>query len=135
MSRDDEGVLEAARAIRPYLRDLLGPEEAAAADRELARILADGLSDPETAIQAEAVMDRHEDTAWFLRRVVGDSPAYRPPWQQPAITRGITSPAGDPGFINADRYTCPYGDYVWYRPAVGTPTPNCPDHRVALTQG
>lgn len=37
--------------------------------------------------------------------------------------------------IAAARYNCPVrGDYVWYRPDVGTPIPRCPTDDVLLTQ-
>lgn len=26
------------------------------------------------------------------------------------------------------RYSCPYGDFAWYRPSINTPIPSCPTH-------
>jgi hypothetical protein len=48
--------------------------------------------------------------------------------------RDIVSPVGDPGPVWADRYACPTGDYVWYRPDVGTLVPDCPTHHIPLTR-
>jgi hypothetical protein len=82
--------------------------------------------------------DGQEDTAWFLAEVLRDAPAFRPPYHQPRYARrqtgGWAAPAGDPAPVGAVRYACPHGDYVWYRPDVATPVPDCPTHRVALTR-
>ena len=138
MDPDDEGVLEAARAIRPYLDRLVESADAAA---ELDRQLADELgqvSDPSaSARRLRILLEQHEDTAWFLDRVLADAPEHRPPYHQPGyLTRGGTaSPAGDAMPIAAVRYNCPVcGDYVWYRPDVGTPVPRCETDDVLLTQ-
>jgi hypothetical protein len=132
MDRDDDGVLEAARAIRPYLSDLVGPAKAGALDRRIA----DHLAGPAVSVaELRSLLEEQEDTAWFLSRVLSDRPRYRPPYHQPAATRGIVSPAGDPALIEADRYSCPRGDYVWYRPEVGSPVPDCPTHGLSLTRG
>jgi hypothetical protein len=132
MDGDDDGVMEAARAVRPYLSALLGPDEAAVVDRELAGVLSDESGKTIRAERTQAILETRPDTAWFLRRVLEDGPLYRPPYEQPVVTRGIIQPAGDPGLVVADRFACPRGDYVWYRPDVGTPVPECPDHHIAL---
>jgi hypothetical protein len=134
MNRNDDGVLEAARAIRPYLSDLLGPAKAVAIDRQIADALTVGSAGTTAAEQVRMILERDGDTAWFLQRVLDDKPFYRPPYYQPVITRGITAPAGDPGFVAADRYACPQGDYVWYRPDLGTCVPRCPDHDILLVR-
>ncbi|TCJ36591.1 hypothetical protein [Parafrankia sp. BMG5.11] len=136
MSTGDDGVLEAARAIRPYLQRLVAPATAASLDHEIAHQLADTPELPAAARRLRDLLDSHEDTAWFLAEVLEDAPDYRPPYQQPHYlhrqTGGTASPAGDPGPIAAVRYACPRGDYVWYRPDVGTPIPVCRTHHVAL---
>ena len=134
MDRDDEGVIEAARAIRPYLNDLVGPADAALVDRRIVSEFAAGVGQVGAAGRLRAVLEEYEDTAWFLRRVLGDKPHYRPPYFQPVHQRSITRPSGDPGYVAADRYACPRGDYVWYRPDVGTPIPECPNHHIKLTR-
>ena len=138
MGTEDEGVLEAARAIRPYLTRLVDNPAAARLDRAIADDFASAADRSATARRLRALLDSHEDTAWFLTEVLKDAPHYRPPYQQPRYlqrqTGGIAAPIGDPGPIDAARYTCPHGDYVWYRPEVGTPIPDCPTHHVALTR-
>ncbi len=135
MDSDDDGVLEAARAIRPYLNHLVeDPAVAGTLDRRIADQLT-GPADPAgTASRLRAMLEEQEDTAWFLSRVLTDKPRYRPPYQQPTHKRDIVSPAGEPGLVVADRYACQYGDYVWYRPDVGTPVPDCPDHHIPLAR-
>ncbi len=132
----DDGVREAARAIRPYLDDLLGPQ-AAALDRRLAEALT-GRADPaEHARLLRTLLDEHPRTRRFLADVLADPPHYRPPYEQPRYHQRPDSgaaPAGDPSPVIADRYTCPDGDYVWYRPDVGTPVRDCPTHRIPLVR-
>jgi hypothetical protein len=134
MDGDDEGVMEAARAIRPYLDDLVGPLTAEVLDRRIAREFVDHTNQMATPTRLRALLEEQEDTAWFLRRVLADKPRYRPPYCQPSSQRGIPSPAGDPGPVVADRYACPRGDYVWYRPDIGTPVPECPTHNIPMTR-
>jgi hypothetical protein len=135
MDSDDDGVLEAAQAIRPYLKSLIDdPAMAAILDRQIADQLVGPSDTTATAGRLRALLEVQEDTAWFLGRVLADKPHYRPPYYQPAYQRGSVSPAGDPGLVEADRYACPRGDYVWYRPEVGTPIPDCPTHQISLTR-
>jgi hypothetical protein len=138
MDLEDEGALEAARAIRPYLTDLVeSPDAAAELDQQLADELGQ-VSDPSASARwLRILLEQHEDTAWFLDRVLADAPDYRPPYYQPGYrTRGGTaSPLGDVMPIAAARYNCPAcGNYVWYRPDVGTPVPRCRTDDVLLTQ-
>jgi hypothetical protein len=135
MNSDNDGVLEAARAIRPYLKDLV--DDAAVAgnlDRRIAEELTGQADQTATADRLRALLEEHEDTTWFMSRVLTDKPRYRQPYHQPTLRRDIVSPAGDPGLVEADRYACPVGDYVWYRPDVGTPIPNCPSHHIPLAR-
>ncbi len=143
MGAEGTGVIEAARAIRPYLPCLLGPSAAAGLDRRLTEELI-GLSDGPVTTAAtvgrlRALLEAQEDTAWFLAEVLRDTPEHRPPYHQPRYTRRHTgdtaSPAGDPGPVGAARYACPHGDYVWYRPDVATPVPACPTHQAQLARG
>jgi hypothetical protein len=133
---DDDAVIEAARAIRPYL-DRLADSPAAAL--ELDHHLADELNgrpdQPGTASRLRILLDGQQDTAWFLAEVLADAPHYRPPYHQSRYQlrqAGSPAPAGDPGPVDAARYTCPRGDYVWYRPDISTPVPDCPTHHIRL---
>lgn len=131
MDRDDDGVLEAARAIRPYLSDFLDPALAGTLDRRIANQLADPAA---SVTELRSLLEEQEDTAWFLRRVLSDK-WHRPPYQQPPGVRDPVSPGGDPALIEADRYSCPRGDYVRYRPEVGSAVPDCPTHGISLIRG
>ena len=135
MDSDDDGVLEAARAIRPYLKNLIeDPAMAAILDRRIAEQLTDPADRTATPGRLRALLEGQEDTAWFLNRVLADKPHYRPPYRQPAYQRDIANPPGKLTRVKADRYACPRGDYVWYRPEVGTPIPDCPDHHIPLAR-
>jgi hypothetical protein len=139
MGTDDDGVLAAARAIRPYLTELVGPDDAAELDRRIAELLNDATDPPGNVGRLRMLLDeRSETTGWFLSEVLADAPQYRPPYHQPRYLRhrGMPSPAGvSTTPIPAPRYTCPEGgDYVWYRPEVGTAIPDCPTHHVRLTR-
>ena len=91
---------------------------------------------PASARRLRVLLGQHEDTAWFLDKVLADAPEHRPPYHQPGYrTRGTASPAGDAMPVAAARYNCPVcGNYVWYRPDVGTPVPRCRTDDVLLTQ-
>ena len=71
MDRDDGGVLEAARAIRPYLDRLVESADAAAElDRQLAGELGQVSDPPASARRLRILLEQHEDTAWFLNKVL-----------------------------------------------------------------
>src|SRR5664279_767420 len=140
MGTEDDGVLEAARAIRPYLTDLVvGQDAAGLLDRQIAGHLTGGADRSETVRRLRTLLEEQEDTRWFLTEVLADVPHHRPPYQQPRHRQrqpGMASPAGDTGpILHTGIYTCPDGDYVWYRPEVGTPIPDCPTpHHGPLTR-
>jgi hypothetical protein len=113
---------------------LVGPTTAGILDRNIADQLTGAANQAATSSRLRALLEGQEDTAWFLSRVLADKPRYRPPYQQPAYQREMASPAGDLSPVEADRYACPAGDYVWYRPDVGTPIPDCPDHHLPLAR-
>lgn len=131
----DDGVLAAARAIRPYLAELVGPSSALL-DRQIADLLNDPPDEAEVADQLRVLLEADEDTRWFLAEVLRDAPDYRPPYHQPRYLRqpgGTELPAGDLGpVLHAGAYGCPRGDYDWYRPSIGTPVPDCPTHKIPL---
>jgi hypothetical protein len=138
MDPDDEGVLEAARAIRPYLGRLIdSPDAVAELDRQLGEQLSQVSDSSASARRLRLLLEQQEDTAWFLASVLADAPDHRPPYYQPGyLTRGgIALPLGEAMPIAAARYNCPAcGNYVWYRPDVGTPVPRCPTDGTLLTQ-
>ena len=128
-----EGVQEAARNVRPYLSELVGPA-AAEVDAQLAELLAAAEQGEDVGTELRAALDSHEGTLAFLEAVLDDAPKYRPPQVQPSSLKGAYS--GLPGQtlpVEADKYRGPkLNDYVWYRPSVGVPVPECPTHHVLL---
>jgi hypothetical protein len=132
----DDGVIETARAIRPYLDELVGPRAAAGLDRQLADALLAPVSPADRVRRLRDLIDAHLATRDFLTEILTDPPLFRPPDQQPGYERRTPNnrPLGDPAPVSADRYTCRHGDYVWYRPDVGTPVRDCPTHQVRLVR-
>ena len=87
--------------------------------------------------ELRALLEGDEVTANFLQEVQADAPDYRPPDVQPnyARRRSFEPLAGDVApVLHAGKFCCPHGDYVWYRPAVGTPIPACPTHGPGLAR-
>jgi CHAT domain len=92
---DREGTLAAARAIQPYLPDLVGP----AADelgRQITELLA-AASRGENVIEAlRSLLARYETTADFVTEVLADAPHYRPPELQLSYWRTRSAAAKPP---------------------------------------
>ena len=128
----DEGVLEAARAVRPYLAEFVGPALAADVDAELARLLAGAAGGDDVEAGLRTVMQAHEATSVFLERVLEDAPSFRPPRVVSALTKRYSGLPGQSSPVPADKFRCPYGDYVWFRPEVGIQAERCPSHHCAL---
>ena len=125
---DDTVILDAARAIRPYLADLVGLEEAESVDAELAELLAQAVAGRNVddailgALSADAVL--RDWTAAFLQ-------TRRPP----VADRGVRSYeplAGAAPPTHPTVFACPYGDYVWYERSPRALIPACPTHRCVL---
>jgi hypothetical protein len=113
-------VVEAARAARPYLADLLG-EDAHAFDDELAALLNEPVPSPE---DIEALVVRRPEIHAWIAALVGD-PELRPPDvcdRGPGELPGLGEP------VAAPRYACQHGDFVWYRRTIGAEPPPCPTH-------
>ncbi|MFG1815494.1 hypothetical protein ACGFIF_17120 [Kribbella sp. NPDC049174] len=136
---DEVGVLEAARAMRPYMTQLVGPTLGRDLDRQIAILLNSDVKEDERARALVSLMRSNETTEDFLTEVLADAPDYRPPSLQPAeLLRGgadYRALAGDTEpVLHVGKYICVSGDYVWYRPAVGTRIPACPTHASALVR-
>ncbi len=128
----DERIVEAARVIRPYLAGLLGIQAAAAVDAELAGILARAVTGEDVAAALLTVLKANEATSVFLDRVL-DDPELRPPGLAFEVTKGYSPlPTPEPPPVAADKFRCPHGDYVWYRPELGVPVKCCTTHRCPL---
>jgi hypothetical protein len=130
----DEPVVEAARQIRPYLAELVGPQAAAEFDNRIASLLTAAHDDEDVPARLRALLEGDEATCEFLAEVLDDAPEYRPPkWQPPTVRRGIVDLPGDLFPMHAGKYRCPTDDFIWYRPDVGVPVRKCPTHHVVLT--
>jgi hypothetical protein len=126
----DRAVLEAARAIRPFLVALLGPEPGAEADQELARLLAEAAAGKQVRDEVLARLRRTAPTrAWWLAFAA----TLLPPEvvHDPSHRGSLGLPGHGPPSLPA-RYACPQGDYVWYRRGVTEPVPVCPTHSERL---
>ena len=66
----DEPILEASRAIRPYLAGLVGIEAAAVVDAELAEILTRAAAGEDVATALLTVLKADDATSVFLDRVL-----------------------------------------------------------------
>jgi hypothetical protein len=139
---DDEGLLEAARSIRHYLPDLVGPA-ADQLDRQVAELLATAGRGENTTAALRSLLNSNSVTKNFVAKVLADAPHYRPHDLQPDYLRtgGMQPPPGTIGLpgpggpvLHAGKYSCPHGDYVWYRSAVGVPVKGCPTHHCPLTR-
>ena len=134
---DTNGLMEAARLVRSRLTSLVGPA-ADDLDGRIASLLAQSQEAPEgtAAARLGALMRERAATAGFLDRVLADAPHYRPPELQESGFRGegwVSGLGGPVGPVGAaGRFRCLHGDFVWYRPAVGTPVPDCPTHGATL---
>ncbi|AKJ09335.1 hypothetical protein ABB07_04665 [Streptomyces incarnatus] len=130
------GILDAARAIRPCLAELLpfAPESAARIDDELARLLARS-TEPDTADRVRGVLEGNPVTEVWLSQFLefGVPPDFLAPG-----TRGTTSPgpAGDGETVRpGPKFVCPVGgDVVWWRRHVGQDVPRCATHGVILVK-
>jgi hypothetical protein len=123
----DEDILEACRAIRPHLGELLGADLAEAVDRELAGLLARAEAGEKVENAMLGLLTRHgatrEWTAHYLRsQEAGAADAER----------GYSPLPGTGSAISLDRYACPEGDYEWFREDVDDPIPRCPAHDISL---
>src|SRR5215213_6468389 len=108
---EEEDVLAAALAVRPYLRDLVGAE-AAAVEAELAALLARAAAGEPVKVPLLTLLARNAATREWIRRALAvprEERAFQPPGGYPAV----------PGL----RYVCPGCGLEWYRFSVLDPVP------------
>jgi hypothetical protein len=122
----DDEMREVARAIRPYLPDLVGTD-APAADRRLAELLAE---DGDVEIGIDEVLRSSPALVAWAQDMLSD-PLLRPAAAQQLVERLATG--GDGELVDAERFTCPNGDYTWYRISVVVVVPACPTHKIPLS--
>ena len=124
------GVLEAGRAVRPYLQQLVGPAAAGDVDSEVAKLLADDARGEDVTEQLRLVSTHEKARPCSLRTCSPTLRSFARHLQvvlAPPRHRGLEPLAGDVGpVLHAGRYACPQGDFVWYSPRVGTPSRPAP---------
>jgi len=122
----DTAILDAARAIRPFLAELVGLA-AEDIDRDLATLLEQAASGVDVEDRILELLSQpaaiREWTAAFLQE------------RQPPGLRVSERSFGLPGAgstTSPQIFACPRGDYVWYRRSVDSLVPACPTHSLAL---
>jgi len=118
-------VLEAARSIRPYLNELVEANVAAKIDSQLAALLAQIPLDQAIATQVVTLLTAQDATHQWLADFLQDQ-------QQPKHLRTWSPLPGQGSIVNAAKFVCPQGDYIWHRPRVGVEPPTCPTHNLPL---
>jgi hypothetical protein len=131
-ARDEGGVLEAARAVRPYLAELVGPA-AADLDVDIAALLNADLARGDALDNLYELLNADLATSAFLRAVLRDAPDYRPPAVQPSTLRGYQPLPGNADVVmHLGKYVCGRGDWTWYRLSSSAEVPPCPTHGAGL---
>jgi hypothetical protein len=126
----DSDITEVARAIRPYLSRLVGAD-AERYDREIADLLGEARAGRDVTDRLMSVLTSSPTTLAWSAQVL-EHPQLLPPDLQQARERLELLPGkGEP--VATERFTCPQGDYTWYRISVSAPLPTCPTHGVLLT--
>ncbi|MFB4270038.1 hypothetical protein [Nonomuraea sp. GTA35] len=112
MSPDIEEVtiiLDAARALRAYLPELVGPDRAAPLDRELAELL-ERPGDEDVPDRLAAIFEREERVhVWVAEYFTYGAPGDVAETERVAPLPGVPRPPGP------ERYACAHGDFVFYR--------------------
>lgn len=134
MSLDDAVVLEAGRAIRPFLGELIAePEQAAALDRDLAAALVLAAGDPSAVTAILGLLTACQPAAEWLIDFAesGLPPALA---SEPAVRGGVFLMLPGAGEVpRARRFVCPLNnDYTWYRRTAAQPIAFCPTDKIRL---
>jgi hypothetical protein len=132
----DDLLVEAARAVRPHLGELLPAPEAAEVDRGLAEALNHpGVDRERVAVVVRGQAAVHAWVAEFVTHAVTDHDDLNVPSKSPGAERYQGLP-GDPRPGAPVRYACPEGaDFVFYRRSPAIAVPQCPTHRLPLSPG
>ena len=125
---DTNDFMDGARAIRPYLKDLLGAE-AGAVDQQLAELLESGQRGNKVDNLILEVIRHHEST----RRWMAEFLEKKLPPQLAQELREYQPPLGVKP-LAVPKYVCPEGDYTWYRQSVRDPVGVCPTHKIVLVK-
>lgn len=126
-------ILQAARDIRPYLRDLLPQPDADIADKRLELILYTSGDDQARSQDVLALLSTVDTTQEWLRLYLDEQ---RPATEILAIIRTYHPLPGKAGAITSPRYCCPVASchQTWYRRDAEATIPDCPIHGVKLVR-
>jgi hypothetical protein len=119
----DDDIVDVAKKIRPFLEELV-EEEAPEYDRIIAGLIADSRGGRDVTAPLTAVLTRSDATYAWVARVLEDGRRLPPP----VLDRGFQQLPGHGEVIDAEKFECPDGDYVWYRMSIGDKVPFCPTH-------
>ena len=119
-----EDILAAARAIRPYLPELLAEHAAARADARLAELLERG--------DEAGIVDEFEGDENVRDWAAGFLEHGMPPDIAAREERSFQLAPGYGDAVRIPEFACPRGDYTWYRHAVGQTPPKCPTHQLVV---
>lgn len=126
--------LDAVRAIRPYLPELLTGEDSARYERDITELLRLVATDPDGSRERlDRLLRGNPATRQWMRLVLAD-PLLRPPDVQDWEERGV--PALGSGLpVPAKRYVCPVdGNFARYQRVAGEDMGDCPDHGLPLVE-
>jgi hypothetical protein len=120
---EEHEVLDAARAIRPHLPDLVG-DEANDVDRELQRLLARAETGENVKTDVLELLRQRDKTRQWANALLKVPPQYRSYERQAGRVQRVSVP----------KYSCPQGYYVWYRFSIGDQVPLCPNDGSSLVE-
>jgi len=128
----DQCILELARTIRPYLDELLADQpniDADKVDHDLAGLVAAAQRGDRVNERILALLEEppevHDWAAAFLQY------GY-PPELAALFDRSIQSMPGYGEALLPPKFSCPHGDFVFYRRNVNQQVPRCRTHHIDL---
>ncbi len=130
MKYSPEAIIKAAKAIRPYISELLDAPNAQRLDQKLESLLHHSSSD-QNYRQLDSVLMEHEETGeWIRLYLEEDCPAetildsLRVYYPLRGLRHSVKSP----------RYVCPveFCHQDWYRHDLAEDIPHCPVHDLRL---
>jgi hypothetical protein len=123
-----EDLVATARVVRSYLASLLSPAEASRIDGLLASLIARAGEGANVDDEITVALSGDAGLRALATAILTD-PDHRPP-----RVREVRL-SGDGEVVDVDRFSCPEGDFVWYRLHVGESIPPCPTHGGVLARG
>lgn len=121
---EEREVLDAARAIRPHLPDLVG-EGADEVDDQLQLLLVRSETGETVKIAILQVLGQRDATRQWAYELL----------KVPQRDRSYEALPGKVQVVSVPKYVCPKGDGTpWYRFSISDQVPLCPNHRILLVE-